>query len=103
MPNPSHHQTNKSQFAGDAGQWAVSKNFKCLCGSRGPHGPDLPSPCGQKFQFQSVHTCLMMGEASLETSPKDNMIQDIINSDNMTSTESTIPKIFKTGFSSARG
>ena len=27
MPNPSHHQTNKSQFAEDAGQWAVSKNI----------------------------------------------------------------------------
>ena len=26
MPNPSHYQTNKSQFA-DAGQWAVSKNI----------------------------------------------------------------------------
>ena len=25
IPNPSHHQTNKSQFAGDAIQWAVSK------------------------------------------------------------------------------
>ena len=27
MPNPSYHQTNKSQFADDAGQWAVSKNI----------------------------------------------------------------------------
>ena len=27
MPNPSHHQTNKPQFADDAGQWAVSKNI----------------------------------------------------------------------------
>ena len=27
MPNPSHHQTNKSQFADNAGQWAVSKNI----------------------------------------------------------------------------
>ena len=27
MPNPSHHQTNKSQFAYDTGQWAVSKNI----------------------------------------------------------------------------
>ena len=27
MPNPSHHQTNKLQFAGDAGQWAMSKNI----------------------------------------------------------------------------
>ena len=27
MPNPSHHQTNKSQFADDAGQWTVSKNI----------------------------------------------------------------------------
>ena len=27
MPNAPHHQTNKSQFADDAGQWAVSKNI----------------------------------------------------------------------------
>ena len=27
MPNPGHHQTNKSQFAADAGQWAVYKNI----------------------------------------------------------------------------
>ena len=27
MPNPGHHQTDKSQFADDAGQWAVSKNI----------------------------------------------------------------------------
>ena len=26
IPNRSHHQTNKSQFADDTGQWAVSKN-----------------------------------------------------------------------------
>ena len=27
MPNPTHHQTNKSQFADDAGKWAASKNI----------------------------------------------------------------------------
>ena len=27
MPNTSHHQTNKSQFADDADQWTVSKNI----------------------------------------------------------------------------
>ena len=27
MPNPTHHQTNKSQFADNAGQWAVSENI----------------------------------------------------------------------------
>ena len=27
MPNPTHHQPNKPQFADDAGQWAVSKNI----------------------------------------------------------------------------
>ena len=27
MTNPSHHQTNRSQFEDDAGQWAVSKNI----------------------------------------------------------------------------
>ena len=31
MPNLSHHQTNKSQFAVDAGQWAVSKNSDLTC------------------------------------------------------------------------
>ena len=28
MPNLSHHQTDKSQFPDDAGQWAVSKNIE---------------------------------------------------------------------------
>ena len=27
MQNPSHHQSNRSQFADDAGQWAVSENI----------------------------------------------------------------------------
>ena len=27
IPNPSHHQTNRSQFTDDAGQWAESKNL----------------------------------------------------------------------------
>ena len=27
MPNPIHHPTNKSQFADDTHQWAVSKNI----------------------------------------------------------------------------
>ena len=27
MSNPTHYQTNKSQFADDAGHWAVSKNI----------------------------------------------------------------------------
>ena len=27
MPNPSHHHTNKSQYADDADQWAVSKSI----------------------------------------------------------------------------
>ena len=27
MPNPTHHQTNNSQFADDAGQWAVSETI----------------------------------------------------------------------------
>ena len=27
MPNPTHHQTNKSQFADDASQWALSRNI----------------------------------------------------------------------------
>ena len=27
IPYPTHHQTNKSQFSDDTGQWAVSKNI----------------------------------------------------------------------------
>ena len=27
MPNPSHHQINKPQFADDADQWSISKNI----------------------------------------------------------------------------
>ena len=27
IPNPSHHQTNKTQFADDAGKWALRKNI----------------------------------------------------------------------------
>ena len=30
MPNPSHHQTNKSQFADDDSQWTVSKNIELV-------------------------------------------------------------------------
>ena len=56
------------------------KRVKFLSGSRGPHGPDLPSPCGRKLQFFTP--CLMMGKVSLETSPKNIMIQDMINSEN---------------------
>ena len=26
MPDPSHHQTNESEFPDDAGQWVVSRN-----------------------------------------------------------------------------
>ena len=73
-----------------------TKNLKFLSGSGGSNGPDLRSPCGRKFQFQFISHLLMMGEASLETSPKNIMIQDMINSDNMNSTELTIPNIFKT-------
>ena len=39
MPNPSHHQTNKSQFADDAGQWAVSKNINLAAEYISAEGP----------------------------------------------------------------
>ena len=32
MQNPTHHQTNESKFAGDAGQWALSKNIDLAVG-----------------------------------------------------------------------
>ena len=33
-----------------------TKNVKFLSGSRGPHGPDLPSPCGEDSSFSHVET-----------------------------------------------
>ena len=32
----------------------ILKNVKFLSSSRGLHRPDLPSPCGRKFQFLSI-------------------------------------------------
>ena len=58
-----------------------TKNVKFLSDSRSPNGPDLPSPSARKFQF-SLTPCLMMGDVPLETSPKNIMIQDMINSEN---------------------
>ena len=39
-----------------------TKNVKFLSNSRRPHGPDLPSPCRRKlqFQFSIVAYCLMI-------------------------------------------
>ena len=37
-------------------------------------------PSGENSKFAKTF-CLMMGEASLETSPKNTMIQDMINSE----------------------
>ena len=34
-----------------------TKNVKFLSGSRGPHGPDLPSPWGQTFQLSAARGC----------------------------------------------
>ena len=45
MPNPTHHQTNKSQFTDDAGHWAVSKNI------------DLAAECLQRDLDKLVRWC----------------------------------------------
>ena len=36
---------------------SILKTLSLLSGSRGPHGPDLPSPCGRKFHI-SLHLTL---------------------------------------------
>ena len=61
---------------------SILKGLSILSGSRGPDGPDLPSPLGRKSQLSDTFqtTCLVMGEVSLEMSPKNIMIQDMINS-----------------------
>ena len=35
VPNPIHSQNNKSQLAGDASQWAVSKCFSSRISAKG--------------------------------------------------------------------
>ena len=70
-------------------------DFTFLFGSRDPR-PELPSPFERKCQF-CYTPCLMMGEVSLETSPKNIMIQDMINSENSRKiTGSANTNIFKT-------
>ena len=32
----------------------ILKTLSLLSGSRGPHGPDLPSPCGRKFHISHL-------------------------------------------------
>ena len=58
---------------------SILKMLSLFSGSRGRHGPDLPSPCGENSTFHFT-PCLMMGEVSFETSPKNIMIQNLINS-----------------------
>ena len=52
----------------------------------------------QTHKYQAPHHSHLPDDVRsiFETSPKNNMIQDMINSDNMNSTESIIPNIFKT-------
>ena len=59
-----------------------------------------PRPSDENLSL-ALHTpCLMMAEVSLETSPKNIMIQDMINSENnMNTTVSTDTNIFKTNLS----
>ena len=75
---------------------SILRNVKSLfSGSRGLHGPDLPSPYGRKFHIHCFTPGLMIGEVSLETLPK-NMLQGMINSENsMNTTELTNTNIFK--------
>ena len=74
---------------------SVLKMLSIFSGSRGPDGPDLPLP----FKFQVlVHTrttCLMMGEVSLETSPKNIDSRHDKLKTSMNTTESTNTNIFK--------
>ena len=35
---------------------SIFKKLNFFSGSRGPHRPDLPSPCGQEFHFLFIHT-----------------------------------------------
>ena len=64
-------------------------------GSRGPHGPDLPSPFGRKFQI-SLHTLPDDGRSISRNVAKkqyDSRHDKLRN--NMDTTESTNTNIFK--------
>ena len=58
---------------------SILKRLSILSGSRGPEGPDVPSPLGQKFQL-SVHTLPNDGSSISRNVAKSIMIQAMINS-----------------------
>ena len=43
---------------------SIYQNVKFLTGSRGPHGPDLPSPFARKFQLFSSVSKMWPGEGT---------------------------------------
>ena len=63
MPNPTHHQTNKSQFADDAGQWAVSKNI------------DLPAEYLQRDLDKLARWCAKMED---KTKSRENKSHNLL-------------------------
>ena len=63
MLNPSHHQTDKSQFADDAGQWAVSKNI------------DLAAEYLQKDLYKLARWC---AKWRIKLNPENNKSHNIL-------------------------
>ena len=66
MPNPSHHQTDKSQFADDAGQWAVSKNID-LAAEYLQRDPDKLARWCAKWRIKLKKTKVIISRGKLFT------------------------------------
>ena len=74
---------------------SILKTLSLFSGSRGPHGPDLPSPCGRKFQI-SLHNLPDDGRSiSRNVAEKHNDSRHDKLKNNMNTTESTNTNIFK--------
>ena len=63
IPNPSHHQTSKSQFADDTGQWAMSKSI------------DLAAKYLQKDLDNMARWC---AKCRIELNPEKNKVINIL-------------------------
>ena len=87
---PITQKTGRSAFS----NIKLSKKLRLFSVAKA-HGLIYPRLSDENFNFACT-PCLMMGEVSLETSPKNIMIQGMINSKNsMNTTESTNTNIFK--------
>ena len=77
-PKPQHHQTESTMIRQQVGTMVPHGSTTKPTNQKRPS--NISIPCEHTNTTHTQTPCLMMGEVSLESSPKNIMIQDMINS-----------------------